>query len=54
MIEVLLEIVILGTGQWVLRLFGRQDPGEFEMMFAGIAFWVAVGLASLAFAMMFR
>ena len=54
MIEALLEIVIAGTGLWVLRLFGREDPGEFEMMLAGIALWVVVGLASLALAMMFR
>jgi hypothetical protein len=53
MIEALLEIVIVGTGLCVLRLFGRQDPGEFESMLAGIALWVLVGLASLAFAIMF-
>jgi hypothetical protein len=47
MIEALLELVVAGTGLWILQLFGRKDPGELEAMLAGLALWILVGLAIL-------
>jgi hypothetical protein len=54
MLEALVETVIASTGWGTLRLFGREEPGETEIMLVGLAFWLVVGLAILAFAMLFR
>ena len=38
------------TGYWILRLLGRQKPGEIAMTFTGAAFWVLLFLSLLSFA----
>ena len=48
MVEALVELVVAGTGLWILQPFGRKDhPGELEAMLAGLALWILVGLAIL-------
>ena len=42
-VETMLDVLFTGTGRRLLGLFGWR-PHETVLMFAGMGFWIAVGM----------
>ena len=47
-LEVILEVLSVGTGALVFRLFGRKPPSEITATLTGLLVWFAVGFGVFA------